>query len=293
MSLDKLSNNIYDLDHLNKKAAWVRRCVVDMAAIAGSGHIGPALSCADILVALYYGYLRIDPKQPDKTDRDRFILSKGHACSALYPVLADRGYFGLEELERFTKLGSILGDHPDMRKVPGIDFSSGSLGHGLAIGAGMAQAARIRGTRERIVVMLGDGELNEGQIWEAAAYVSACKLGSVLVIVDRNHVQVDGRTEDVMPFEPIDQKFESFGWRVDKIDGHDLSAIQNAFERYDEHRFYKNANPSVIIADTISGKGIPFIEGMAEWHIGFLAGNDYMRALSGIAANHGLGDHHS
>lgn len=275
-----------DLSFLGDRAAWVRRCVVDLAAIAGSGHIGPALSCTDILVSLYYGYMNIDPKNPGKIDRDRFILSKGHACSALYPILADLGYFPFEELNDFTQLQSILGDHPNMLKVPGIDFSSGSLGHGLAVGIGMAEAARFRKTGERVVVMLGDGELNEGQIWEAAGYASARHLGSLLAIVDKNHVQVDGKTSEVLSFEPLDKKFAAFGWYVEELNGHEFSELLSAFDRYDARRASDNAAPTVIIADTVSGKGIPFIEGMAEWHIGYLAGVDYERAVDGINSVH-------
>ncbi|MBB3237185.1 transketolase [Phyllobacterium endophyticum] len=275
-----------DLSFLGDRAAWVRRCVVDLAAVAGSGHIGPSLSCTDILVSLYYGYMNIDPKNPGKIDRDRFILSKGHACSALYPILADLGYFAYDVLNDFTQLHSILGDHPNMLKVPGIDFSSGSLGHGLAIGIGMAEAGRFRKTNERVVVMLGDGELNEGQIWEAAGYASARNLGSLLAIVDKNHVQVDGNTKDVLNFEPIDKKFRAFGWHVEEVNGHEFTELLAALGRFDARRTSTDASPTVIIADTVSGKGIPFIEGMAEWHIGFLAGTDYERAIEGINLVH-------
>ena len=282
----KRAGTANDLSFLGDRAAWVRRCVVDLAAVAGSGHIGPALSCTDVLVSLYYGYMNIDPKNPGKVDRDRFILSKGHACSALYPILADLGYFEYDALNDFTQLHSILGDHPNMLKVPGIDFSSGSLGHGLSIGIGMAEAARLRKTNERVIVMLGDGELNEGQIWEAAGYASARKLGSLLAIVDKNHVQVDGKTVDVLNFEPIDKKFGAFGWHVEEINGHVFSELLGALDRFDARRALENAAPTVIIADTVSGKGIPFIEGMAEWHTGFLAGADYERAVDGINSVH-------
>ena len=280
------ASTVNDLRRLIDRSAWVRQCVVDLAAIAGSGHIGPALSCTDVLVALYYGYMNIDPKQPNKIDRDRFILSKGHACSALYPILADLGYFPVEELSDFTQLRSILGDHPNMRKVPGIDFSSGSLGHGLSIGIGMSEAGRFRNTTERVIVMLGDGELNEGQIWEAAGYASARKLGNLLAVVDKNHVQVDGKTTDVLNFEPLDEKFRAFGWNVEEINGHEFSEILSALDRFDRRRSQAGASPTVIFADTVSGKGIPFIEGMPEWHIGFLAGEDYDRAVIGINAVH-------
>jgi transketolase len=282
----KRAGTANDLSVLADRAAWVRRCVVDLAAIAGSGHIGPALSCTDILVSLYYGYMNVDPKNPRKVDRDRFILSKGHACSALYPILADLGYFDFSALNDFTQLHSILGDHPNMLKVPGVDFSSGSLGHGLSVGIGMAEAGRFRKTSERIIVMLGDGELNEGQIWEAAGYASARNLGSLLAIVDKNHVQVDGKTTDVLNFEPLDKKFAAFGWQVEEVNGHEFSELLSALGRFDDRRASASAAPTVIIADTVSGKGIPFIEGMAEWHIGYLAGADYERAIDGINSVH-------
>jgi transketolase len=275
-----------DLRYLADRAAWVRRCVVDLAAIAGSGHIGPALSCTDILVSLYYGYLNVDPTNPGKIDRDRFILSKGHACSALYPILADLGFFAIDELNDFTQLHSNLGDHPNMLKVPGVDFSSGSLGHGLAVGIGMAEAARFRKTHERVVVMLGDGELNEGQVWEAAGYASARNLSGLLAIVDKNHVQVDGKTTDVLNWEPIDKKFDAFGWHVESLNGHEFTELLHAFGRFDDRRLTGYTKPTVIVADTVSGKGIPFIEGMAEWHIGYLAGVDYDRAIDGINSVH-------
>jgi transketolase len=249
--------------------------------VCGSGHYGPSFSCVEILVALYYGFLRIDPARPQWPARDRFILSKGHACSSLYAILADLGFFPVAELSTFTQLGSNLGDHPDMRKVPGIDFSSGALGHGLSIGIGMAVTQPADDPEARTVVLLGDGELNEGQIWEAAAYAGANAVSNLLAIVDINKVCVDGRTDEVLSFEPLQDKWSAFGWHVERLDGHDLTALHAAFERF-AARHRDGGPPTVILADTISGRGIDFIEGMAEWHLGFLGGTDVDRAIASI-----------
>lgn len=276
-----------DLRTLQEKCTWLRNVILDMAHVAGSGHLGPAYSCVETLVALYYGYMRIDPNNPRWDGRDRFIMGKGHACSALYPILADLGFFPVEELDRFTQLGSMLADHPNMVKNPGVDFSSGSLGHGLSIGAGMAEAGRVKKTDERIIVMLGDGELNEGQIWEAAAYAGARDLGNLLAIVDQNHVQVDGPTDEVLDFGDIGTKFAAFGWTAETVDGHNLQALRGAFARFDERRAHASAKPTVIVADTVAGKGISFIEGMAEWHVGFLTGIDLDRAKQDINSMYG------
>ena len=275
---------INDLRHLEERCTWLRTTILDMAHSAGSGHLGPTFSCVEILVALYYGYMRIDPRNPGWDDRDRFVMGKGHACSALYPVLADLGFFPAAELDTFTQLGSMLADHPNMTKNPGVDFSSGSLGHGLSIGAGMTEAARLKRSDERIIIMLGDGELNEGQIWEAAAYASSRKLGGLLAIVDQNHVQVDGTTTEVLDFGDVAARFGSFGWVAETVDGHDLRALRAALGRYDARRQDPASPPTVIVADTVAGKGVSFIEGMAEWHVGFLAGTDYDRARSEIQA---------
>jgi len=275
------------LAELQRLATRTRLAVLEEVEVAGSGHYGPAYSCIEILVALYYGYLRLDPSDPGWQDRDRFVLSKGHACSALYPILADLGFFARAELDTFTRLGSRLGDHPDMKKVPGIDFSAGSLGHGLSIGAGMAEALRLRGSDARVVVVLGDGELNEGQVWEAAAYAPHRRLGNLLAIVDVNGVSVDGTTADVLDFEPIDEKWRAFGWETERLDGHDLDALRAALARFDARRSAGDARPTVLVADTVVGRGIGFIEGMAEWHVGYLAGVDRERAIADIRAMYG------
>lgn len=274
-----------DFELLARKSVEMRLVNLEEVEVAGSGHYGPSFSCMEILVALYYGYLRLDPDDPQWNARDRFIMGKGHACSALYPILADLGYFPTAELKTFTRLGSTLGDHPDMRKVAGIDFSSGSLGHGLSIGTGMADGVRLTGGQSRVVVMLGDGELNEGQIWEAAGYAGHRRLSNLLAIVDANQVTVDGHTRDLLDFEPIEAKFAAFGWTARRVDGHDHRALRAAFAEFDERRERDpDARPTALIADTVAGKGVPFIEGLAEWHVGYLGGIDRARAVESIRA---------
>jgi len=270
------------VDELQQRCIATRIEVLDEAEVAGSGHLGPAFSVIEMLVALYYGFLNVRPSEPGWPDRDRFILGKGHACSAVYPILADLGYFGREQLADFTRLGSILGDHPDMRKVPGIDFSSGSLGHGLSIGIGMAEGLRLRRAESKVVVLMGDGELNEGQVWEAAAYAAHRKLASVLGIVDINKVSVDGATADILELEPLTDKWNAFGWRVERLDGHDLAALLAALEAFRAYSDSGGDRPTVLLADTVAGRGVSFIEGMAEWHVGFLGPADRQRAVSDI-----------
>ncbi len=271
------------VDALEQRCIDVRLAVLDEVDVAGSGHFGPAFSIVELLVALYYGFLRIRPEEPRWAERDRFVMSKGHACSALYPVLADLGYFPRSELSTFTRLGTTLGDHPDMKKVPGIDFSSGSLGHGLSVGVGMAEALRLQGHHSRVVVMLGDGELDEGQVWEAAAYAAHRRLSRLIAIVDVNGVCVDGATKEILGLEPLGEKWEAFGWRSWRVDGHDVAAILAALDEIDEYGSV-GERPCVLLADTVAGRGISFIEGMAEWHVGYLAGEDRARAEADIKA---------
>ena len=276
------------LGELERYATRVRLDVLDMVEVSGSGHFGPAYSCVEILVSLYRGLLRTRRGVPDWPERDRLVLSKGHACSALYPILADQGFFPREWLSTFCQLGSPLGDHPDMKKIPGIDFSSGSLGHGLSIGVGIAEGARVRGFDSRVAVLLGDGELGEGQVWEAAAYAGHRRLGNLLAIVDVNRVSVDGTTLEVLDHEPIDQRFRSFGWRVERLDGHDMTALLEAYGRFVEATARADAQPTALVADTVVGRGISFIEGMAEWYVGYLHGEDRDRALRDILAMYDL-----
>lgn len=270
------------LSLLRRKSIDMRLATLDEAAVAGSGHYGPSFSAMEILVSLYYGFLRVRGSDPQWPQRDRFILSKGHACSALYPILADLGFFPETWLASFTRLASPLGDHPDMKKVPGIDFSSGSLGHGLAVACGMAEAVRLAGHDSRVAVLLGDGELNEGQVWESVAYAAHRSLSGLLVIVDVNQVSVDGFTADLLNFEPIDERFAAFGWAAQRVDGHDHAALLDGYAQFAARHAAGDGRPTVLVADTVAGKGIPFIEGMAEWHVGYLGGADHERAVRAI-----------
>ena len=226
------------------------------------GHPGGSLSIADILTVLYFNELNIDEKNPKWEDRDRLVLSKGHCAPALYSVLANRGFFDKKELKTLRKLGSLLQGHPDMKKTPGVDMTTGSLGQGLSSANGMAIAAKLDNKSYRVYCILGDGEIEEGQIWEAAMASNKYKLDNLCVIVDNNNLQIDGKIEDVMSPYPIDEKFRSFGFQIIKIDGNDIDEILKAFE------VAKNVKgkPTCIIAKTIKGKGISFMENEASWH---------------------------
>ena len=226
------------------------------------GHPGGSLSIADILTVLYFNELNIDEKNPKWEDRDRLVLSKGHCAPALYSVLANRGFFDKKELKTLRKLGSFLQGHPDMKKTPGVDMTTGSLGQGLSAANGMAIAAKLDNKNYRVYCILGDGEIEEGQIWEAAMASNKYKLDNLCVIVDNNNLQIDGKIEDVMSPYPIDEKFRSFGFQIIKIDGNDIDEILKAFE------VAKNVKgkPTCIIAKTIKGKGISFMENEASWH---------------------------
>ena len=229
---------------------------------AGDGHPGAALSAADIVATLYFGVMRVDPVRPDWSDRDRFVLSKGHACPVLYAALARRGYFDPALLPTLRSLGSPLQGHPDMRKTPGVDMTTGSLGHGISLGAGMAAAGRLQGRSFEVFVVTGDGELNEGLAWEGA--VSAARLGldRLHVFVDNNGWQSDGRVEDVSGMTGIARRFEAFGWHVQEIDGHDPAAILAAVEADRA----APGRPHAVVARTVKGKGVPFMEGDNSWH---------------------------
>lgn len=265
---------------LAERARFIRLETLRLSRIAGAGHYSGTFSCAELLAALYYGRLRIDPQRPDWPERDRFVLSKGHAAIGLYPVLADLGYFDPADLKTYTRLGSSYGDHPDMRKVRGADFSSGSLGHGLSIGVGMALGGRMAGHDFRTYVMVGDGELAEGQIWEAAMAAGHFHLDRLVCIVDRNQLCIDGRTEDIMAVEPLEDRFAAFGWAVQRIDGHDLAAILAAFDRIDGEA----GRPHVIIADTVKGKGVTRMELDLDWHVGNLGPADYDAVVAELMA---------
>ena len=247
---------------LRRQARIIRLGVMTTLAAAGSGHVGGSLSPVDILTALYFHAMRVDPKNPRWADRDRFVLSKGHASAALCPVLAELGFFPRELLDTFNKLDSPFSMHPDMLKIPGADMSTGSLGHGLSIGLGMALAARVKGKSYRSFVLMGDGELAEGSVWEAAMAAAHFKADSLLAFIDRNRLQVDNRTHEVMELEPLADKWRAFGWAVREIDGHDMEAVVDSIEDFP----YEPGKPSIVIANTIKGKGLPFAEDRLDFH---------------------------
>ena len=250
------------VEELEKKAKQIRKEIVEAVYRAKSGHPGGSLSCADILTVLYFNELNIDPKNPKWEDRDRFILSKGHCAPVLYSCLANRGYFEPIELEKFRKIDGNLQGHPDMNKIPGVDMTTGSLGQGLSAANGMAIAGKMDKKDYRVYCLLGDGEIEEGQIWEAAMASSKYKLDNLCVIIDNNNLQIDGTIEQVMSSYPIDEKFRNFGFQIINIDGHDIDEIIKAFE------VAKNIKekPTCIIAKTIKGKGVSFMENKVEWH---------------------------
>ncbi len=247
---------------LVERARRLRISVLEMVYRAQSGHPGGSLSAAEILVTLYEHELRVDPKNPRWPDRDRFVLAKGHAAPALYVELAERGFFPKGELERFRQIDSILQGHPDMKKTPGVDMSTGSLGQGLSVAIGMALAARLDQKDYHVWALLGDGELDEGQVWEAAAYASFHKLTNITAIVDLNYVQLDGSTREVLAMDPVADKWRAFGWRVIECDGH---SVEGLLGTYAAARAEKSG-PAVILARTVKGKGVSFMENNAAWH---------------------------
>jgi transketolase len=270
------------LDEIRRRAALVRSETIRLIEVAKSGHYTSVFSAAELLAALYSGVLRLSD-DPDWPGRDRLILSKGHVAVGVYPLLAERGYIPREVLDEYTRIGNPLGDHPDMRRVPGIDFSSGSLGHGLSVGVGMAQAARMRGLDSRIWVLLGDQELNEGQVWEAAQAAGHFGLGNLVAIVDRNQMGLDGMTEDVMTVEPIADRFRAFGWRVVDVDGHDPAAVHETLTGVPDT---DAATPTCIVAHTVKGKGVGYMELSRTWHLGYLAPADAADTMRELEAFH-------
>lgn len=250
------------IEELQEKAKVVRRHIIHMLAKAGSGHPGGSLSATDLIVALYYGKLRHNPKNPKWPDRDRFVLSKGHGCPAWYAVLAEQGYFPVSELDTLRQFGSRLQGHPDMKRTPGVEMSSGSLGQGLSVGLGMALAARIDKKDYRVYVMLGDGETEEGQVWEAAMAAGHYKVDNLCAILDNNGLQIDGPINDVMSPLPIPDKWRAFQWHAIEINGHNMKEILAAYDRAETLK----GKPTIIIAKTIKGKGVSFMEGHVDWH---------------------------
>lgn len=250
--------------YLEDKAIELRQTILTMIHEAGSGHPGGSLSAADYVTALYYDEMNIDPKNPDMPDRDRFILSKGHSCPVVYSVLARKGYFDYEIIHTLRQMGSILQGHPDMNKVPGIDMTSGSLGQGLSCGLGMAIGLKRDNIQARVFVALGDGEIQEGQVWEAAETASKYKLDNVVAIVDNNGIQNDGFTNDIMPLRDVTAKFTAFGWTVIEGDGHDMADIVRIFEEMKKHR--NSGKPICLNLKTVKGNGVSFMANVPKWH---------------------------
>lgn len=253
---------VMDILELKKQANEIRKGIITAVYNAKSGHPGGSLSAADLMTYLYFEEMNIEPKNPKKEDRDRFILSKGHVAPALYSTLANRGYFSVEDLATLRKVGSYLQGHPDMKGTPGVDMSSGSLGQGISVAAGMAMSAKLSNDSYRVYTLLGDGEIQEGQVWEAAMFAGFRKLDNLVVIVDNNNLQIDGSVDEVCSPYPIDEKFRAFNFNVINIDAHDFTQIKSAF---DEARATKG-QPTAIIAKSIKGKGVSFMENQAKWH---------------------------
>lgn len=260
---------------LEDKATEIRRELLRMIHAARSGHPGGSLSAADIVTALYFRVMRIRPEEPNWPDRDRLILSKGHACPVLYTALCMKGYFGREHLGRLRQIDSILQGHPDMKKTPGVDATTGSLGNGLSLGIGMALMGRLDERDYRVYVMLGCGELDEGMIWEAAMCASKYKLDNLCAVIDYNRLQLDGTVDEVMPLEPLADKWQAFGWHVLEIDGHNMKAILNGFARAEK----SGNSPTVIIANTTKGKGVSYMENVCDWHGKVPTDDELMQAL--------------
>jgi len=265
------------LDFLDDKAEWLRKEVVRLSAIAGGSHFGGAMSMADVMVALLYYGLNLKPSDAEWDERDRFVLSKGHGAIAYCPILADLGFFPADWLEGFNRLDSPFGMHPDMKKIPGCEMSTGSLGHGLSVSVGMALAGRLEGAKWRIFTLMGDGETNEGMVWEAAQSASHYHLGNINAFIDRNGLSMDGPTEEIMRLEPMRQRWEAFGWRVYDIDGHDMEAIVDVIDKLPQATEQK---PTLVIARTVKGKGVDFMENNPIWHY---SGLDRQKSLEAVA----------
>ncbi|HZQ20540.1 MAG TPA: transketolase [Terriglobales bacterium] len=263
------------IEALKSKSSDIRRSILKMVYGADSGHIGGSFSATELVVGLYYNIMRHDPRNPGWSERDRFVLSKGHCTPVLYAVLADCGYFPTEDLERFRRPGSHLQGHPYHPKTPGVEVSTGTLGLGLSTAMGMALGSRLRNQSHYYYVLCGDGELQEGQIWEAALFGSKYRLDNVIALVDRNYLQTDGNTEDVMPLDPLPAKWRAFGWETFEIDGHDFGQILNVAERAKRSK----GPPKVIICYTVKGKGVSFMEDRLEWHSGVPNATKYRQAL--------------
>jgi len=266
------------IEHLTVTAARIREHIVEICAGPEGGHLGGSLSMVEVLTALYFAVMDVDPARPDHPDRDIFLLSKGHGAVGLYAALAERGYFDPAELATFGTHGSRLMGHP-VTSVPGVEAATGSLGHGLALGAGRALAARLDGRARRVFVLLGDGELQEGSVWEAAMGAAALRLDNLVAVVDRNRLQLGGPTEAICPLEPLADRWTAFGWSVREAPGHDIAALVEALSGVP----WEPGRPGVLVAHTTKGEGIPFVAGQARSHFVTLSDRLRARALSALA----------
>ncbi|WP_425442022.1 transketolase [Sediminibacillus massiliensis] len=259
---------------LKRKATQIRKDFIQMIFEAGTGHTGSSLSNTDILTALYYGVMNVNPQNPDWEDRDRYVQSKGHAVESYWAVLADKGFFPKEELKTFSRYNSRLIGHPN-NKVPGVEMNTGALGHGLSVSVGMALAAKLDQKSYRVFTLMGDGEQAEGSVWEAAMAASQYKLDNLVGIIDRNRLQITGSTNDVMNNEPLDEKWESFGWEVIEVDGNDVAALVRTFQQAP----FKSDKPTMVLANTVKGKGISFTENQVGWHHRVPSEKEYRMAM--------------
>ncbi|MDP4276004.1 MAG: transketolase [Bacteroidota bacterium] len=269
-----IETNPDEVKQLKLRAEEIRKRLVEIVYMSKSGHIGGSLSSVDVETALYFHVMNINPDDPVKPGRDRFILSKGHSVEAYYSVLASRGFISQEMLDTYGHFGTKLAGHPT-KKIPGIELNSGALGHGLSVGVGMALAAKMDQQSFRTFVLMGDGEQGEGSIYEAAMSASHYKLGSLVAIIDRNTLQISGKTEDVMALEPLRERWEAFGWNVFDVDGNDMENLVTLFDSFD----YQDKKPKLILAHTIKGKGVSSMEDQAKWHHGVPNQELYNQAL--------------
>ncbi len=275
-----LSLSTAQLAYLREKAQFIRLETIRLIEIAKTGHYTSVFSAAEIFAGLYYDVMALRENDPTWADRDRFLMGKGHAAVGLFPILAEYGYIEKDVLDGYTRLGNPLGDHPDMTKVPGIDFSSGSIGHALSNGLGMVLGGRLQGRDFTTFVMLGDGEMQEGQVWEAALSAAHHKANRLVAIIDRNGYQLDGAVDDVIGIEPLDEKWRAFGWEVHIVDGHNLSELVPLLRKVKADK--DRTKPCCIIAKTVKGKGVSYMETEPGWHLGYLDPSDGERACAEI-----------
>jgi len=283
----ELAPDAAQLARLRQKAQFIRLETIRLIGIAKTGHYSSVFSCAEIFAALYYDVMDLRDGDPTWDARDRFLMGKGHAAVGLFPVLADRGFFPKAWLDDYTRLGSPLGDHPDMSKVPGVDFSSGSIGHALSNGAGIALGARMKQLPFNTFVMLGDGEMQEGQVWEAALFGAHHRLSKLIAVIDRNGYQLDGKVDDVIGVESLADKWRAFGWEVHEVNGHDLAALTALLRTLKAD--HARDKPACVIARTVKGKGVSFMETEPGWHLGYLAPADEQAAIDEIQSREILG----